>query len=483
MTDFSQIPFAKDTCPCSYYPERKCTQAFSMSHWFQSEEYSQPDNPFPIKQYFGFLKKNGFCRYHTIFYKYICEDCKECTPIRVPVKTFKPSKNQKAVWAKNQDLEVTLVKDSSLFVSEEKAFIYREYDAYHNGNTEGFTKKTIEEAMAHLTEMNTGYEGVWNLEYRLNGRLIGVGILDYSENKEGKPDSLCSNYFYYVVTPEILERSLGVFSVLKEIELCRQLEISDYYLGLYLTNCQKMNYKTNYHPYDLLVNNVWVSSEFELPKAGSLMPAYPDVCFVTDDIDLPVLLAAYKNGIFPWFNEDEGDPVIWQSPDPRFVISMDEFHVPKTLKKFLKHTPYTYTVDKCFEEVINQCALMSRKGQNGTWIGQKMKQAYLQLHKLGYAHSVEVWQQGKLVGGFYGELFGSLFCGESMFTIADNSSSSAFVLFAQKFLECGGKMIDCQAYTDNMARYGAKEISRQEYLKKAGKLQKSRIDVEKLLKF
>lgn len=479
--DFKQIPFAKDTCPCSYFPEKNCSQLFNLSHWFLDEKFCEDGKPFPLKQYYSFLKRNGFCRYNSLFYRYVCDDCSQCSPIRIPVKDFVPDKNQRTAWNKNADIEVTLVKDSSLFVTEEKALIYREYDVYHNGKQPGFVKKTLEEAKNSVTEMNTGYPGVWNLEYRLNGKLIGVSILDYTENEKGEIDNLCSNYFYYEVSPEILKRSIGVFSVLKEIELCKQMKIPHYYLGLYLPCCHKMNYKTNYSPNELLINNVWLSSDFELPAPGSVLEAYQDICFVTNDISVPVLVSGYRQGIFPWFNEEDGDPVLWQSPDPRFVIPIEELHISKTLKKFLKHTPYTYTVDKCFEEVMHQCELMKRPDQNGTWIGPKMKAAYKELHKLGYAHSIEVWHGDKLVGGFYGELFGSLFCGESMFTIEDNSSSSAFVLFAQKFKECGGKMIDCQAYTDNMARYGAKEISREEYIAKAKKLQKIRMDEEKLL--
>lgn len=203
---------------------------------------------------------------------------------------------------------------------------------------------------------------------------------------------------------------------------------------------------------------------FDLPKPGELYE-WDSVCFVTEDIPLQGLYSAYMQGIFPWFNEDEGDPVIWQSPDPRFVIPIDKLHISKSIRKFLHHTPYTYTMDKCFDEVMKQCGLMEREGQNGSWIGPKMLAAYSKFHKVGYAHSIEVWHDGKLVGGFYGILLGSVFCGESMFTIEPDSSKSAFVLFAQTFKKCGGKLIDCQAYTDNMARYGAIEIPREEFLK------------------
>jgi len=472
--EFSKIPFAKEVCPCSYYPQKTCKQLYNMTYWYDLSDFLIDDKPVPMKQYYDYLKRHGFCRYSTLAYKYICEKCSQCTPIRVRVKDFKMSKSQRVVWNKNQDIEVTLQKASDKFVSDEKALLFREYDAYHNHNMPGFEKKSLEEAKSMLSDMNSGYEGIWNLEYRLNGRLIGVGIIDYTENGEEKINALCSNYFYYEISEEVEQRSLGVFSVLKEIELCRQLEVPYYYLGLYLNNFQKMNYKTNFKPYELYMDGVWISSDEKLPGPGDLYEN-DDICFVTEEISLPVLFYAYQNGIFPWFDEDCGDPVIWQSPDPRFAIPIQKLHIPKTIKKFIKHTPYTYTMDKCFETVMQECRDQKREGQNGTWIGPKMLKAYSEFHKAGYAHSIEVWHDEKLVGGFYGILLGSVFLGESMFTKEDNSSSSAFVLFAQAFSECGGRIIDCQAYTANMARYGAVEMPRGEFLKLHKKFQKVRL--------
>jgi len=475
-TDFTQLPFAKDSSPCGYYPEKECTQYFLILSWLRDPEFAKAVvDDFSITEYYGFLKKNGFCRYYTMFYRYECEGCRQCTPVRIPVNQFKASKNQRAAWNRNQDIEIRLEKNPENFVSEERALLFREYDAYHNSSQEGFHKKSIEEALSDLQDMNGGYDGIWNLEYRLNGRLIGVSILDYTTDSSGKITALCSNYFYYEISDEIEKRSIGVFSVLKEIELCRSMEIPYYYLGLFLAGCRKMNYKINYEPYELLIDGVWVSSEMKLPEPGSVSELFSEVCFITEAIELPVLLSAYKNAIFPWFSEADGDPVIWQSTDPRFAIPIEKLHIPKTLKKFLKHTPYTYTMDKCFDRVMEECGKMNREGQNGTWIGPKMLEAYSEFHKLGYAHSFEVWHDDKLVGGFYGILLGSLFCGESMFTLEDNSSSSAFVIFAQAFAQCGGKLIDCQAYTDNMARYGAVEIPRSEYMKLHKKYQKVRL--------
>lgn len=185
---------------------------------------------------------------------------------------------------------------------------------------------------------------------------------------------------------------------------------------------------------------------------------------VTNDITQQRLFSAYIQGIFPWFNEDDGQPVLWYCPDPRFCIKMDELHIPKSIDKFLKKTPYTYTMDKDFSAVINGCRNMNRPDQDGTWIGEKIISAYEKFHKNGFAHSVEVWHDEKLVGGLYGVLIGSVFCGESMFTLESDSAKSAFAIFARAFKECGGMLIDSQVYTDNIARYGAKEIMRDEFL-------------------
>lgn len=190
-----------------------------------------------------------------------------------------------------------------------------------------------------------------------------------------------------------------------------------------------------------------------------------DIVGITEGISVERLYSAYMQGIFPWFSEDEGEPVVWYSPSPRFCLRIEDLHVPKSVTKFMKHSPYTYTFDKDFLGVINGCRTMKRDGENGTWIGQKIINAYSAFHKLGFAHSVEVWHDAKLVGGLYGVVIGSIFFGESMFTVESNSAKTAFVLFATAFKECGGKLIDSQVYTDNIARYGAKNISRDAFLR------------------
>ncbi len=189
------------------------------------------------------------------------------------------------------------------------------------------------------------------------------------------------------------------------------------------------------------------------------------ICGITEDLNVQLLFSAYMQGVFPWFDESRGEPVVWYSTDPRFCILPEHYHEPESCRKALKKTPYTYTMDRCFKRVMTECASMKREGQDGTWIGPKMIDVYTKLHKAGLAHSVEVWKNGKLCGGFYGVLIGSVFFGESMFTKERDSSKTAFMLFARTFWECGGLLVDSQSYTDNIARYGAENISRDAFLR------------------
>lgn len=201
--------------------------------------------------------------------------------------------------------------------------------------------------------------------------------------------------------------------------------------------------------------------------------AYKGVVCTGGNLSPGMLLSAYKQGIFPWYNDNE--PIIWWSPDPRFVLFPQELHVPKSLQKFLKRNEklqlakdencFTFTKDKAFEQVISNCANIKRTDQDHTWILDEVILAYTAFHKEGYAHSYETWQNGKLVGGFYGIELGKMFFGESMFSIVPEASKSAFVLFVQNFIQQGGKLIDSQVYTDNLARFGARNISREAFLR------------------
>lgn len=197
---------------------------------------------------------------------------------------------------------------------------------------------------------------------------------------------------------------------------------------------------------------------------------FPDVSQATEDGLLAVggdlsperLLSAYQQGIFPWFEEDE--TILWWSPDPRFVLFPDKLKVSKSMKQFLKKCEYTVTVNKDFAAVIHSCSSKIRKGQEGTWITPDMIAAYVTLHNMGYAISVEVWNaKNDLVGGLYGvDLGRGMFCGESMFTKESNASKAGFITFIQN---TDYKLIDCQVHTTHLESLGAEEMPRNEFLK------------------
>lgn len=179
------------------------------------------------------------------------------------------------------------------------------------------------------------------------------------------------------------------------------------------------------------------------------------------DLSAERLILAYSNGIFPWF--EEGEPILWWSPDPRFVLYPNELKVSKSLRKTIKNNEFRVTTNKSFKAVVTACAKAKRKGQSGTWITSKMIDAYCNLFDLGFAKSVEVWQNNKLVGGLYGiDLNNDVFCGESMFSTISNASKVGFVTFVEK---SNYKLIDCQLHTNHLERFGAKHISRKVFIK------------------
>lgn len=195
---------------------------------------------------------------------------------------------------------------------------------------------------------------------------------------------------------------------------------------------------------------------------------FPDVDRATDegllaiggDLSVNRLILAYKKGIFPWF--EEGSPILWWSPNPRFVLFPEKLKVSKSMKQLLRKANYEVTVNKAFKEVVLQCAKIKRKGQDGTWITDGMVEAYQKLHELGCAKSVEVWQQGHLVGGLYGvDLDNGVFCGESMFAKVSNASKVGFITFVKN---SNYKLIDCQVYTSHLESLGAEEIPRSRFM-------------------
>jgi leucyl/phenylalanyl-tRNA--protein transferase len=183
---------------------------------------------------------------------------------------------------------------------------------------------------------------------------------------------------------------------------------------------------------------------------------------VGGDLHPSRVLRGYATGIFPWYSE--GQPILWHSPNPRFVLDIDQLHVGRTLRQTMKKRPYELTLDSAFPEVIAACAGSPRPGQDGTWITDDMEKAYVHLHALGFAHSVEAWQNGTLVGGLYGISLGSIFFGESMFSTASDASKIAFVALVQQLRRWGFDVVDSQVHTDHLARFGTREIPRREYL-------------------
>lgn len=175
------------------------------------------------------------------------------------------------------------------------------------------------------------------------------------------------------------------------------------------------------------------------------------------------LLLAYRMGIFPWFSE--GMPILWHSPDPRLVLTPDALHVSRSLRKALRKKPYEIRLDTAFADVIDACARTPRPGQNGTWITADMREAYVELHRRGFAHSAEAWQGQRLVGGLYGVSLGGVFFGESMFAYASDASKIAFVTLMRQLAAWGIELIDCQVHTDHLASLGAEEWTRSRFLK------------------
>ena len=184
---------------------------------------------------------------------------------------------------------------------------------------------------------------------------------------------------------------------------------------------------------------------------------------VGGDLSAERLILAYKKGIFPWFNPD--DPIIWWSPDPRFVLFPDDLKVSKSMRPYFNQKKFRVSCDTRFEDVIISCSTNARKGQiGGTWITDSMIEAYINLHELGYAHSVEVWQEEKMVGGLYGIALGKMFFGESMFAKVNNASKFGFISLIKKLKEQAYTLIDCQQETKHLGSLGAKSISRREFL-------------------
>ena len=179
------------------------------------------------------------------------------------------------------------------------------------------------------------------------------------------------------------------------------------------------------------------------------------------DVSVERLLLAYKNGIFPWY--DDTVP-LWWSPDPRFVLIPEELKVSKSMQQIIKKKTFTFKVNTDFNQVIHHCQSLNRKDQDGTWITEDLKESFIELHRLGHAHSAEAWINNELVGGLYGIKMGPFFFGESMFSKVSNASKFAFIHWVRQLQEEGIILIDCQVYTEHLESLGAKMIPREDFI-------------------
>jgi leucyl/phenylalanyl-tRNA--protein transferase len=205
--------------------------------------------------------------------------------------------------------------------------------------------------------------------------------------------------------------------------------------------------------------NLFLTKDLKFPPVENATD--DGVVAIGGDLSVDRLLLAYKTGIFPWFSE--GDPILWWSPDPRFVLFPKNVKISDSMKKILKKNIFEISFDTSFSEVIKMCRKV-RVNNEGTWITKEMIKSYSALHELGFAHSVETWHEGKLVGGLYGVSMGSCFFGESMFSTMDNASKFALIKLSQKLVDKNFSIIDCQVYTKHLSSMGAFNISRDEFL-------------------
>jgi leucyl/phenylalanyl-tRNA--protein transferase len=186
------------------------------------------------------------------------------------------------------------------------------------------------------------------------------------------------------------------------------------------------------------------------------------------DLSPARLIDAYRRGIYPWYSE--GQPVLWWSPDPRMVLFIDEFRMSRSLAKRVRRREFEMRCDTAFDRVIEACAAAPREGQRGTWITSDMMHAYRRLHSLGYAHSLEAWRDGEIVGGLYGVALGNVFFGESMFTRVTDASKVCLAALVALLQHCGTALIDCQQETAHLASMGARPIAREAFATKLGEL-------------
>jgi leucyl/phenylalanyl-tRNA---protein transferase len=226
-----------------------------------------------------------------------------------------------------------------------------------------------------------------------------------------------------------------------------------------------------------MANLTWLDERTGFPPLDTALREPNGLLAAGGDLSPARILEAYQRGIFPWFAP--GDPILWWSPDPRMVLIPSEFRAHRSLRKTLRHADYTVRFDTAFTHVIRACAATARRGQNGTWISDEMIEAYTELHRMGYAHSVETWRGGVLIGGLYGISIGQAFFGESMFAHATDASKIALAHLVAHLTErarqsgCDARrsdtsdsdvsLIDCQMETSHLATLGARPMPRHEF--------------------
>jgi leucyl/phenylalanyl-tRNA--protein transferase len=221
--------------------------------------------------------------------------------------------------------------------------------------------------------------------------------------------------------------------------------------------------------YQLHPHEIWFPppQDFEptedvVAVGGSLSPAY--------------LKAAYQQGIFPWFSENE--PILWWHPQQRMVLKPSQVKVSKSSRNLWNQQRFTFTVNKAFETVIEQCQKIKRPGQEGgTWLNNTILESFIALHRQGHAHSVEAWRDDELVGGLYGFKTGAIFCGDSMFSKESNASKMAFIFMCRSFAKAGVELIDCQVHNHHLASLGAAEISRQVFIEEFTRLKNKTVSL------
>ncbi len=204
----------------------------------------------------------------------------------------------------------------------------------------------------------------------------------------------------------------------------------------------------------------WIDTQKPVFPPSELAQVEPDgLLCAGGNLEVKTLVMAYQQGIFPWYSD--GQPILWWSPDPRMVLTPEVFHLTRRMKRFIRTTPLTVTVNRAFDRVITECSLTPRKDQDGTWITDDMLTAYCALHESGFSHSIEVWDEQELVGGLYGVALGKVFFGESMFSRTSNASKLALagLVLSGKF-----QLIDCQQHTPHLESVGAKLLPRQIFL-------------------